>query len=397
MEAECSAGAAGQASAAARGLLPPSAAEQAGAPAHPLHAFPDYCRSGGMQLPPLMLPFLPPAVPSPSQASAYMQPGAGVPPAQPLVPAAAWAQRGAWGSPGLTPVAAQHAEGDAQAEQLWQHAATAQPQERFRQQQQQPFPQPFQQQFPAALVARSGAAAAPTAAAMSNTAAHSPPEAGSLAAGSVQGLHGGSASGPKPLPLASVDAEPACPLPYLRLQPQRMSSSDTDSLQPGSGTAPLLAPAVLGSLPAGHVMAGSLLPPGSGGGMKLEGAVDLQALVALLGSNAFSGAAAQGQPLGLGGLQLTLGSSSGQGSTAAAMAGLPPAGTGEAGSSMGRSGACLCSLQQAPAPGRNHAGPRPAAPTAGPGACQPAAADAKQQHATSVELHELLGGEDWML
>ena len=314
---------------------------------HPLHPFPDYSRSAGMQLPPLLLSVPPPAQPSllggqPAvrQAIARFPPAASLP-----VPAAAdWTPAtgslahqlqhcGAWGSPGLSPLAQTSRSSSMpgarqqQQQQQQQHSAAATPQCSQQQQQQQ------YQHRTAAIVVGSGAAAGPVAAAVTNTAAPSPPASGSQEGSPTASLPHSGQAGSAPAggqPLASVDAEPPCPLPFDRLQRQRMSSSGTDA--PGGVPLPHLpAPALAYLLPQGlQLTAGMALLPSAGldsdtSGLKQDRAstaAELQHLLAMLGSA--GGPAREALPTGLSGLQLASGGSSGNGSPIVQLAGPQP-------------------------------------------------------------------------
>ncbi|MCA7113239.1 hypothetical protein LGL75_13770, partial [Staphylococcus aureus] len=87
-----------------------------------------------------------------------------------------------------------------------------------------------------------------------------------------------------------ADAEPPCPLPYDRLQRQRMSSSGTDVLPlGGAALPPLPAPMLAYIPPQGLQLAGAMpMLPGLGGDSSIvkqeraSTAADLQHLLALL-------------------------------------------------------------------------------------------------------------------
>lgn len=339
-------------------------------PLHPLHPFPDYSRSAGVQLPPLMLSVPPPAQPSrpggqPGQDAAMPHFPATVslpiPTAPAWTPAAAALPRqtqhcGAWGSPGLSPLAqcssslpvpVPPAHGGAAA---WPSPAPGMGAADLAQQQQQPgvtgTPQCHPQQFQlytAAVVARSGAAAGPVAAAVTNTAVPSPPMSGSQGGSPTASLPQSGQVGSAPTAacqsLASADAEPPCPLPYDRLQRQRMSSSGTDVLPlGGAALPPLPAPMLAYIPPQGLQLAGAMpMLPGLGGDSSIvkqeraSTAADLQHLLALLGSGAVGGGAAAGEalPSGFSGLQLGSGGNSGNGSPSVPLAGLQPSEQGK--------------------------------------------------------------------
>ncbi len=343
-------------------------------PLHPLHPFPDYSRSAGVQLPPLMLSVPPPAQPSrpggqPGMDAAMPRFPATVslpiPTAPAWTPAAAGLPRqtqhcGAWGSPGLSPLAqcssslpvpVPPAHGGATA---WPSPAPGMGAADPAQQQQpgaagtpQCHPQQFQL-YTAAVVARSGAAAGPVAAAVTNTAVPSPPMSGSQGGSPTASLPQSGQVGSAPTAgcqsLASADAEPPCPLPYDRQQRQRMSSSGTDVLPLGGAALPPLPAPVLAYMPPQGLQLAAGMPalPGLGGDSSIvkqeraSTAADLQHLLALLGSGVVGGGGAAGEalPSGFSGLQLGSGSNSGNASPNMPLVGVQP---GEQGGGLGGS------------------------------------------------------------
>lgn len=364
-------GMAGQRSVLQRSLLPPSAGGEPSVSLHPLHPFPDYSRGAGAHMPPLLLSVPPPAQPSQPGGQPAMAAGLARFPAAASLPipgAPSWTPAtgglarqpqhcGAWGSPGLAPLAqcsrstsmpVQAPQGSSAA---WPSPAPLMGAVKLEQQQQQAsaagtpqcHPQHLQH-YTAAVVATSGAAAGPVAAAVTNTAVPSPPASGSQGGSPTASLPQSAPGGSAPaIGCQSADTEPPCPLPFDRLQRQRMSSSGTDALPPAALPLPHLVAPVLAYLPPQglQVTAGMAGLPGDGlggdsGGVKQDRAsraAELQHLLALLGSGGAAGPAGEVLPSGLSGLQLGSGGNSGNGSPIVPLAGLQPG-------ALGRAGAC---------------------------------------------------------